>query len=305
MGEVIGLEHVKYDVSETVATITLDRPDKLNAFTTVMQRDLIRVLDEADADDSVRAVIVTGSGRGFCAGADLGAPAAGAADDSRDRDSSDHFDGLPRDGGGVVALRIASLRKPVIGAINGAAVGVGATMTLPMDIRLAAESARFGFVFARRGIVPEATSSWFLPRIVGMSTACEWALTGRVFGAEEALRGGLVSAVTPDDALLTRAREVATEIAQNTSSISVAATRQMLWSMLSEPSPWTAHLVETRVIRELKKGADYTEGVASFLEKRRPKFPMRVSEDFPVSAPVWPKRPDDLEEGVTRLVAGE
>ena len=300
-----GFEHITYDVSEGIATITLNRPDKLNAFTAIMQRDLVNAFDQVDSDDSVRATIVTGSGRGFCAGADLGsAPSQNSGDASAVCDNMpDQIDGVPRDGGGVVALRIAAMRKPVIGAINGAAVGVGATMTLPMDIRLASESARFGFVFARRGIVPEATSSWFLPRVVGMSTACEWALTGRVFGAEEAFRGGLVSAVLPEDELLSRARAVALEIAQNTSSVSVAATRQMLWSMLSEPSPWTAHLVETTVIRELKQGADYAEGVASFLEKRQPAFSMKVSEDFPLSAPVWPKRPEDLEARAVRLVA--
>lgn len=300
-----GFEHITYEVSEGIATITLNRPDKLNAFTTIMQRDLVNAFDQVDSDDSVRATIVTGSGRGFCAGADLGsAPSQNCDDASAVReDRPDQIGGVPRDGGGVVALRIAATRKPVIGAINGAAVGVGATMTLPMDIRLASESARFGFVFARRGIVPEATSSWFLPRVVGISTACEWALTGRVFGAEEAFRGGLVSAVLPDDELLSRARAVALEIAENTSSVSVAATRQMLWSMLSEPSPWTAHLVETTVIRELKQGADYAEGVASFLEKRQPAFSMKVSEDFPLSAPVWPKRPEDLEARAARLVA--
>jgi enoyl-CoA hydratase/carnithine racemase len=282
-------EHIDVAIDGSLATITLNRPDKLNAFTATMKRELVAAFDQTDADDSVRVVIVTGAGRGFCAGADLSSGSIQA-----DPDELDLIAGAPRDGGGVVSLRIASSLKPTIAAINGAAVGVGVTMTLPMDIRIAAESARFALPFARRGIVPEATSSWFLPRVVGISQAMEWAMTGRLFGAQEALAGRLVSRVVPDDELLTTARAIADEIAMNTSAVSVAATRRMLWSMLSESSPWTAHRVETHVIRELKEGADPAEGAASFLEKRAPQFSMRVSEDLPPTTPSWPDRPDGL-----------
>ena len=188
----MSFEEIRYEVADHVLTITLDRPDRLNAFTPTMGRELIEAFDRADADDDVRAIIVTGEGRGFCAGADLGG--GGSTFDWRDRQQEDE---VPRDGGGVVALRIFDLTKPVIAAINGPAVGVGITMTLPMDIRLAAEGTKIGFVFARRGIVPEACSSWFLPRIVGISQAMEWVATGRVFSAEEALAGGLVRSLHP------------------------------------------------------------------------------------------------------------
>jgi enoyl-CoA hydratase/carnithine racemase len=282
-------EHIEVTVEGSVATITLNRPDKLNAFTTTMQHELVAAFDQTDSDDSVRAVIITGAGRGFCAGADLSGGPVPA-----DPDQSDLIAGAPRDGGGVVSLRIAASLKPTIAAVNGAAVGVGVTMTLPMDIRIAAESARFALPFARRGIVPEAASSWFLPRVVGISQAMEWAMTGRLFGAHEALAGGLVSRVVPDDELLATARGIAEEIATNTSAVSVAATRRMLWSMLSEASPWTAHRLETHLIRELKAGADPAEGAASFLEKRAPAFTMRVSEDLPPTTPPWPVRPDGL-----------
>jgi enoyl-CoA hydratase/carnithine racemase len=256
-----------------------------------MRQELVAAFDRTDADDDVRVVIVTGAGRGFCAGADLSAPAVPPPDPP----AEDLIAGVPRDGGGVVALRIAASLKPVIAAVNGPAVGVGVTMTLPMDIRLAAASARFALAFARRGIVPEATSSWFLPRVVGVSQAMEWALTGRTFDAAEALRGGLVSRVVPDEDLLDTAKQIATEIAGNTSPVSVAATRRMIWSTLSEPSPWTAHRTETLVIRQMKEGGDAAEGGASFLEKRPPRFPMRVSTSLPGATPVWPARPADLD----------
>lgn len=271
--------------SERVLTVTLHRPDRLNAFDPTMQRELLAVLDEADADDDVRVLIVTGAGRGFCAGADLGSggdtfDASGAA--TRD---------AHRDGGGLVSLRIFECRKPVIAAINGPAVGVGATMTLPMDVRIASEKARFGFVFARRGIVPEACSSWFLPRIVGISRAMEWVATGRVFPAAEALEGGLVSRVVPPDELLPAARALALEIAENTSAVSVCIARQLLWRMLGADHPMEAHRVDSRAIWSMGRSPDAYEGVTSFLEKRPPAFPMRLSRDLPDFFPWWRERP--------------
>ncbi len=291
---------IEYAVHEGIATITLDRPRRLNAFTPVMARELVAAFDESDADDAVRAVIVTGRGRGFCAGADLGH--GGSTFDATDerrvaaRAGVGTVGGVPRDGGGIVSLRIAGSRKPVIGAVNGPAVGVGATMMLPMDIRIAADSARFGFVFARRGLVPEAASSWFLPRIVGISQAMEWAATGRVFDAGEALAGRLVSRVVPDEELLDTARGVAREIADNTSAVSVAASRQMLWSMLGAGSPWEAHRMDSAAIHHLGQGADVAEGVTAFLDKRAPAFPGRVSADYPGDiVPAWPARPDGMD----------
>jgi enoyl-CoA hydratase/carnithine racemase len=285
------------DVADGVGTITLNRPDRLNAFTTTMARELVAAFDATDADDEVRVVLVTGAGRGFCGGADLGRGGStfDATDETRAAERADFetVDGVPRDGGGYVSLRIAASRKPVIVAINGPAVGVGATMTLPADIRLAAESARFGFVFARRGLVPEAASSWFLPRVVGISKAMEWVATGRVFPAAEALAGGLVSRVLPDAELLPTARSIAGEIVQNTSAVSVALSRQMLWSMLGASTPWEAHRVDSKAIFRLGQGPDAVEGVTSFLEKRPPKFPGRVGDYLDV-VPAWPTRPADM-----------
>lgn len=303
-------EQIKYEVQDNILTITLNRPDKLNAFTPIMRRELVEAFDITDADDGIRAVILTGAGRGYCAGADLGDGSGKAftytgADQQDGQSIPEEIGGIPRDGGGIFTLRLAASTKPVIGAINGAAVGVGATMTLPMDIRIASDKARFGFVFARRGIVPEAASSWFLPRIVGISQATEWALTGRLIDAHEALAGRLVSRVVEGDQLLDTAREIATEIAQNTSAVSVAATRRMLWSSLSEPSPWRAHMTETLVIREMKRGGDPAEGASSFFEKRPPNFPMNVSADLPRSSPYWPERPDGLEDMIGSHEPGE
>jgi enoyl-CoA hydratase/carnithine racemase len=294
-------EQISVTTQDGIATITLNRPEKLNAFTPVMQREIVEALDATDADDGVRVVIVTGAGRGFCAGADLsgGLAAANPAESAADLAGS-----LPRDGGGVVSLRIAASLKPVIAAINGAAIGVGLTMTLPMDIRIAASSARFALPYARRGIAPEAASSWFLPRVVGMSRAMEWALTGRLFGAGEALAGGLVSAVVDDEQLAETALGLARDIVSNTSAVSVAVTRRMLWSMLGESSPWTAHYVETHVIAQLKTGGDPAEGAASFLEKRSPNFPTRVSADLPAATPDWPAQPADLGQTVRDLSRG-
>ena len=268
-----------YDVADSVATITLHRPDRMNAFTDVMMREVIDAFDQVDADDDVRAVIVTGSGdRAFCAGADLGGGGDTFAKGGSDIQTSV---GVPRDGGGMVSLRIFDCKKPVIGAINGAAVGVGVTMTLPMDVRLASDNARFGFVFARRGIVPEACSSWFLPRLVGISTAAEWCYTGRVFPAAEALERGLVRSVHAADELLPAAYELAREIADNTAPVSVALTRQMLWRMLGADHPMEAHRVDSRGIQSRGASADAREGVESFLEKRAPVYPVKVSDGLP------------------------
>ena len=275
---------ITYEVADRIATITMNRPDQLNAFTTTMMRELIDAFDRVDADDDVRVVIVTGAGRGFCAGADL----SGGGDTFSAGGSDIQTDvGVPRDGGGMVSLRIFDCKKPVIGAINGAAVGVGVTMTLPMDIRLASDSARFGFVFARRGIVPEACSSWFLPRLVGISQAAEWCYSGRVFPAAEALSGGLVRSVHGAEELLPAARAIATEIAANTAPVSVALTRQMLWRMLGASHPMEAHRVDSRGILERGRSADSREGVVSFLEKRAPEFPVKVSDGLPDIFPTY------------------
>lgn len=279
---------IRYDVDGPVLTITLNRPDKLNAFTFTMMNELIDAFDRADADDDVRAVIVTGAGRGFCAGADLAA--GDGTFDYRDTSGNEARLEDARDGGGLVTLRIFESKKPVIAAVNGPAVGVGVTMTLPMDVRLASDDARFGFVFARRGLVPEAASSWFLPRVVGIGQAMEWVMTGRVFPAAEALAGGLVRSVHAPDQLLPAAVALAREVAENTSAISVALSRQMLWRMLGADHPMEAHKVDSRVIWEQGRKADAREGVMSFLEKRPPRFPMRVSSDMPSCFPWWEER---------------
>jgi enoyl-CoA hydratase/carnithine racemase len=279
---------IAYEVDERIATITLDRPDRLNAFTMRMQEELLDAFERIDGDDAVRAAIVTGRGRGFCAGADLSA--GGGTFDAGARGGPQRMEDH-RDGGGLVALRIFDCRKPVIAAINGPAVGVGITMTLPMDIRLASESARIGFVFARRGIVPEACSSWFLPRIVGISRAAEWIYSGRVFPAAEALAAGLVRSVHPPEELLPAARALAREIAEETSAVSVALARQMLWRMLGADHPMEAHRIDSRGIFAMGRSADAREGVTSFLEKRKPRFTMRPSTDMPDFFPWWKKRP--------------
>jgi enoyl-CoA hydratase/carnithine racemase len=267
-----------YEVSDNIATVTLHRPDKMNAFTGVMMNELLQVFDEIDADDNVRAVIVTGSGRAFCAGADL---SHGAETFSDGKLSGQTPTAVRRDGGGMVTLRMFRCNKPIIGAINGAAVGIGATMTLPMDIRIAADSAKMGFVFTRRGIVPEACSSWFLPRLVGISQAQEWVLTGRVFLADEALRGGLVRSIHPQEELLQVARELAKEIVDNAAPVSVALARQMMWRMLGASHPMEAHRVDSRGIQERGRSADTREGVMSFLQKRPAVFGDKVTTDVP------------------------
>ena len=277
-------EEILYSVDGPVATITLHRPDKMNAFTNRMLKEIIDAFDQTDADDSVRAVIVTGSGKAFCAGADLSGGGETFAKGGSDVAAKG---GVIRDGGGLVALRIFESKKPVIGAINGAAVGVGVTMTLPMDIRLASTAAKFGFVFAKRGIVPEAASSWFLPRLVGISQAAEWCYTGRIIDADEALRGRLVRSVHSPDELLSVARSIALEIAAGTAPVSVALTRQMLWRMLGADHPMEAHRVDSRAINSRGASDDAREGVLSFLEKRPAEFPVKVSDGLPNVFPDW------------------
>ena len=275
---------IRYEVSDSTATITLARPEKMNAFTGVMMRELLDVFDVIDADDAVRAVIVTGDGKAFCAGADLSSGAK-TFDDGDWSSTSD--DSVRRDGGGQVTLRIFACKKPVIAAINGAAVGIGATMTLPMDVRLASSAARIGFVFTRRGIVPEACSSWFLPRVVGISRAAEWVYTGRILSADEAASGGLVRTVYAPDELLPAARALAREIADNTSGVSVALSRQMLWRMLGANHPMQAHRVDSRAIQLRGRSADAHEGVTSFLEKRPANFSDSVAASLPDVFPEW------------------
>jgi enoyl-CoA hydratase/carnithine racemase len=280
-------QEILYEVKDRVATVTLNRPDKLNAFTRRMRDELIDAFGRADADDGVRAVIVTGAGRAFCAGADLSGGSSTFDYAKRDDAGLEDY----RDGGGRVSLSIYALKKPVIAAINGPAVGVGVTMTLPMDIRIASSAARFGFVFARRGIVPEACSSWFLPKVVGISRAAEWLYTGRVFGADEALAGGLVSRVVAPDELLPAAMALAREIADNTSAVAVALSRQMLWRMAGADHPMEAHKVDSRGIFAMGASPDVKEGIAAFREKRAPKFSMRPSADMPAFYPWWEERP--------------
>jgi enoyl-CoA hydratase/carnithine racemase len=280
----VNFEEILYSVDGPVATITLHRPDKMNAFTNRMLKEIIAAFDLTDADDSVRAVIVTGSGKAFCAGADLSGGGDTFAKGGSDVAAKT---GVVRDGGGLVTLRIFESKKPVIGAINGAAVGVGVTMTLPMDIRLASDKAKFGFVFAKRGIVPEAASSWFLPRLVGISQAAEWCYTGRIIDAEEALRGRLVRSVHAPDDLMDVARGIALEIADGTAPVSVALTRQMLWRMMGADHPMEAHRVDSRAINSRGASADAREGVVSFLEKRPAQFPVKVSDGLPDVFPDW------------------
>lgn len=286
-------ETLLYSVDAAVAQITLNRPDRLNAFTPLMMRELLAALDLVDGDDGVRAVIITGAGRAFCAGADLAAGGTTFDYDARARreGAEPEANAVHRDGGGQVALRLFECLKPVIGAINGPAVGVGVTMTLPMDIRLASRDAKFGFVFTRRGITPEAASAWFLPRLVGVSTALEWCMSGRVFGAEEALAGNLVRSLHAPEDLLPTARALALEIAENAAPVSVALTRQMLWRMQGAEHPMQAHQVDSRAIVARGISADAQEGIAAFLEKRPARFTDQVSDAMPGFFPWWSERP--------------
>jgi len=286
-------ETIALDVDDDgIATVTLDRPDRLNAFTVTMQDDLIAAFDRTDADDDVRAVVVTGRGRAFCAGADLGAGGStfDYAVQARLR-SGQQVDGVHRDGGGMVTLRIFDSLKPVIAAVNGPAVGVGASMTLPMDARLAADGARFGFVFARRGLVPDAAASWFLPRVVGIDTALEWCYSGRVFDAAEALRSRLVRAVHAPDDLLPAAKALAKGMVCDSAPVAVAMTRQLMWRMLGAADPMDAHIADSRALMIQGASGDVHEGVTAFLEKRPARFPRRVSADLP-DIWAWRERKD-------------
>ena len=276
-------EQILYEVEDHILTITLNRPEKLNAFTGIMMQEMIDAFDRADADDDVKAIIITGAGRGFCAGADL----AGGGD-TFNADASGA--GLKPDGGGMLTLRIFECLKPVIGACNGPAVGIGATMQCAMDVRLSAKDARYGFVFAKRGIVAEACSSWFLPRIVGINQALEWAFSGRVFDSAEALDKGFVRSVHEQADLLPAARELAKEFINQTSSISHALIRQMMWKMLGADHPMEAHKIDSRGVYFTGRSADAAEGVKSFLEKRPAEFPGKVSTDMPEFFPWWEPR---------------
>jgi enoyl-CoA hydratase/carnithine racemase len=285
---------IRYDVDLGIATIRLHRPERLNAFTVEMAHELMEAFDLADADDAVRAVIVTGEGRAFCAGADLAAGSGTFKHESlplRPDGGIDYSSEAARDSGGRVTLRIFDCLKPVIAAINGPAVGFGVTMTLAMDVRLASEAARFGFVFARRGIVPEAASSYFLPRVVGISQALEWCCTGRVFPATEALAGGLVKAVYKAEELLPAAYALAREIVDNAAPVSVALVRQMLWRGLEFDHPMQAHRLDSRGVIARGRANDAAEGVSSFLEKRPAVFTDSVSADMPDFFPWWDEPP--------------
>jgi len=281
-------KYLKYEVEDNILTITLNTPEKLNAVNAASCKELIAAFDAADADDDISAVIVTGAGRAFCAGADL-------SDEGNQDTFYDRFTGKAdttprRDDGGVVCLRIYDMTKPVIAAINGAAVGFGSTLTLPMDIRIASKKARMGFVFARRGIILDGAATWFLPRLVGMSTAAEWVYSGRIFSSQEALDRRLVSELLEPDELLPRARQIAREIVDNSSSISVALCRQLMWKMLGADHPMEAHILESKVLNWTYGAGDSLEGIKSFLEKRPPKFPMKVSRDMPAFYPWWKQR---------------
>jgi enoyl-CoA hydratase/carnithine racemase len=293
----VSFETLRYDVDDGVSTVTLNRPEKLNAVTPTSIEELIAAFDDADRDDRVRAVIVTGAGRAFCAGADLsgggktferGGPTAQDPHTPSERETTSAEE--HRDGGGRVTLRLFDLKKPVIAAINGPAVGFGITMTLAMDIRIASTAARIGFVFARRGVVPEAASTWFLPRIVGIAQAAEWVYTGRVFDAEEALRARLVSQVVAPDALVPTARALAREIADNTSAVSVALSRQLLWKLLGSSHPMEAHRLDSQGMFWTGRGSDAYEGVSAFVEKRPARFTLKPSVDMPPFYPWWEPR---------------
>lgn len=277
-------EMILYSVADKVATITLNRPEKLNAFNSAMFHELLEAFDETDRDDGVRAVVVTGAGRAFCAGADV---SAGAGTFHKQGGAGDP---VARDTGGVLCLRIFRSLKPVIAAMNGSAVGVGVTMTLPMDVRVLAEGSKVGFVFAARGITLDGAASWFLPRLVGIGQALEWSLTGRVFKSAEALTGGLVSRVVPAEEVLPVATDLAREIAANVAPLSAVITRHLLWLMLGARHPMEAHRVDSRAIRDLGRTPDSAEGVSAFLEKRAANWSGAPSRDLPGWFP-WQEEP--------------
>jgi len=281
----MNLTQTKYEIEKGVATVTLHRPEQMNALTQTMRKELVEIFAAADQDDSVRVVVVKGAGKAFCAGADLSSGGSAfdrAVQEGRKVGIAEH-----RDGGGQISLAIFRCRKPVIAAINGHAVGVGITMTLPMDVRIVAEDAKIGFVFTRRGVVPEACSSWFLPRIVGISKAAEWIYTGRVFRASDEAASGLFNYVLPKDKVADKAMTIAREIAENTSAVSVALGKALLWHGLGEGDPQSVHLIDSRCFYWMGMQKDSHEGVESFLEKRTPKFAMKLSTDMPDFYPWW------------------
>ena len=285
-------KNIKLNIEDNIAVVMLSRPEKMNALTAEMILEYVDVLDRCDSNDEVKAVIVTGDGRAFCAGADISGGSESFADVSNDDalnpDGSINYSAeAVRDVGGFITLRLYDMKKPVIGAVNGAAVGAGSTMLLPMDYRIASDNAKFGFVFARRGIVPESASSFFLPRLVGISQAVDWCMTGRVFGPQEALEGGLISNICSPETLLECAHTIARDIIDNTSPVSVALTRQMLWKSLGWSHPMDAHKLESRSVFSRSTSADAQEGVASFLEKRPAKYPQSVAKDMPDFYPWW------------------
>lgn len=295
MSESLRLDHLDYDVADHVATIRFNRPEKRNTFTKQMALDIATAIGAADADDEVRVVVVAGSGGSFCAGADLEAALSGSLAGAEEyADVAGDITGVERDAGGFAALTIAASLKPVIGAISGSAVGIGATLTLPMDVRVVGESTRYGFVFNRRALVPEAASTWFLPRVVAPGKAMEWVLTGRLVEATEALSAGLANHVVADDQVEAKALELAREIADTTSAVSASLARQMLWRGLELDSPWHAHAAESRALAERFSSADLAEGIGSFFEKRAPQFPMTVPSQLPDAVERPAQRPDDL-----------
>ncbi|WP_042463171.1 crotonase/enoyl-CoA hydratase family protein [Neobacillus dielmonensis] len=277
--QTVHYETLKTIVKDRILTITLCR-ENLNAFNQQMLNELLQVLDEADNNDDVRTIIITGEGKAFCAGADLGSGTSTFTDKETPIEEY-------RDGGGILSLRIYELKKPIIAAINGPAVGIGATMTLPMDIRIASSAAKIGFVFSRRGITPEACSGWFLPRVVGIGKATELVLTGKIISADEALTMGLVNQVVAPEELLGAAETIAKEIAENTSAISVTLSRQLMWRMLGADHPYESHKIESKMIHWTGQQADVKEGITAFFEKRKPNFPMNVSTDLPSFYPWW------------------
>lgn len=281
----MSFEQIRYDLADRIATITLNRPERLNAVTFRMIDELIAAFDRADRDDEVRAVIITGAGRAFSAGTDISGKSERGFDPGGDNFKP--LQGGNRDSGGELTIRIFDSKKPVIAAINGPCIGIGVTMLLPVDIRIASSEARFGLPFARRGIVPESCSNWFLPRVVGISRALSWAVTGRIFPASEALDAGLIEQILPPDELMPRARELAQEIAANTSAVSVAMIRQMMWRLLSADHPIEANRLESLALKALVPGADAKEGVTSFREKRPPQFKLKPSSDMPDFYPWW------------------
>ncbi len=280
------LETVRTEVRESSLIIYLSREERMNAFTLTMQQEIVKVLDDAEEDDDIKAIIFTGDGKAYCAGADL----SSGGDTFDNRKGRERTNDVVRDSGGLLTLRLFKCKKPLIAAVNGAAVGIGATMLLPMDTRICSDQARFGFVFAKRGIVPEAASSWFLPRLIGINKALELCYTGKVISAEEAKEIRLVSEILNQDKLIERALEIAKEFTAESSQISIALTRQMMWRMLGADDPMEAHKIDSRAVFELGQSGEAIEGVNSFLEKRPPSFPGKVSKDMPSFFPWWDEK---------------